>query len=796
MSRFDTSRRATHARRNRRAWTLLALLIAVLPLARPAAAQVDPDDVLLTPHDRIDKAPRISGDYLTWTQDVTAIGSHGNVRVRHLPSGTEWDLGPGFASDVTEIRTDAAAANCGAPEARVAWLAVNPVSTRLEVRSACLRAGVWNSTVIAGGLPWADHVRVTEQYTAWSARAPGGRIALFVNDGAHTQILSGEGHAFRPAFVFDAAQQRLALLWDEYIGVDAGALDYEVFLRMFRPGVGWEAPENLSQAPGATDMAPDGDFGPDGRLWVTWQTDRGDIAHANMVLRRKLNGEIEYPQPFPASEDPAQLGLVNLEVVRGTFTPNLRVDELGRVWLFAQERPSGATGGGPYNKEIRYTLYDGQAWCAPKLLSHNWRDERWLDLEVLGEDLFAVYQSYSLVSRSVDVVGRMVCSDVELQPMLVTPSSLPAAPQAGYAVPQLPEQRVLDPSGENLRLVFGDLHSHTGRSPDGMGELDHALFWARDFARLDFWASTDHDERGGHEFTDWEFDLGRRFVALFDSADFAAFHGFEWTNGVGQYTHQIVGHRATVDAPELYRNTDMNADELGEYYALMAAADAIGVPHHLGKLGGATFLLWDPFVQPITEISSVHGIYEDEVQEKYAVDDHRFGVTAAGDDHSASPGLDGLAGAWIPADAPLSRAAVKTALRTRRTFGVLHDGLWVDFRVNGAPMGSELTHGDKLFLEYELRELPVDGPFNVNITRDGDDTHPVHRRQFPAGTTGCVKGLAILPPVHESAWFMLRVSLGEGSDAQDTIFWSTPVWVDPAPPSAGPVIPILHDEQG
>ncbi|GJM22977.1 MAG: hypothetical protein DHS20C15_28920 [Planctomycetota bacterium] len=752
---------------------------AIAWLAPSLTAQHDPTDLLLTSPLEIDKAPRLSGEYLTWTKDVGPVGSYGRVFVRHLPSGAEWDLGPGFASDISVQRLNAVGPEgCSAPRVRVAWLRLDPITDRLSLSSACLQAGSWTTVVLEPDLAWAGEVRVLENFTAWSAPNAVGRITLFLHDGVSSQAISRAGHAFRPAFAFNKLNGSMALLWDEYLGSSSGALDYEVFLSDFRPGSGWSPARNLSRAPGSADLCASADYAPDGSLWVAWQSDRGDATSHNLVLRRRPNGKVEYPATYPADAGPGLHGSVSIEVQRGTFEPSLRVDASGRVWLFAAERQGGTFGS--YNKEIRYTLYDGQAWSTPEVLSTNARDERGLDLEVLGDDLFATFQTNSAISRSVDVASKLLSSEVTPRALSVSAASQPPATHTGYQLPQLPQQRTLnDPAGA-LRLLFGDLHSHTERSPDGMGELDHALFFARDFARLDFWASTDHDERGGNEFTDWQFQMGRRFVALFDSSDFTAFHGFEWTNDAEQPHAEVIGHRATLDSSTLYRNTDDGADALEEFYALMAAEGAIGVPHHLGKLGGATFTLFDAYVQPVTEISSVHGIYEDELVEKYATSDKRFGVTAAGDNHSATPGMDGLAGTWVLAGQALSRDAIKQALRSRRSFGVFHHGLWVDFRVNGAPMGSELAHGGPLLLEYELRELPLDTAFNVNITRHGDDLAPVHQQFVPAGHTGPVTGSARLPAVTESSWFMLRVSHAESSDSQDTIFWSTPVWVDPS----------------
>ena len=268
----------------------------------------------------------------------------------------------------------------------------------------------------------------------------------------------------------------------------------------------------------------------------------------------------------------------------------------------------------------------------------------------------------------------------------------------------------------------------------------------------------------------------------FDTSEFVAFMGFEWTNQLPYPGGEIIGHRATFDSSVMVRHTDPQSNSLVEYYATMLVENAIGVPHHLGKptTGGATFLLYDPVVQPIVEVASIHGIYEDKLIEKLVVNHARVGVTAAGDDHAARPGLTGLAGIWV-AEGPLDHDAIKDALRARRTFAVKPDGAWFDFRIEGARLGSVIEHAGDLLFEYAFDEVPGIGTMTVSLTRDGDYLTPAYQASVMGGQPA--SDATVIPGCAAPAFYMLRVTTGGGTGPLQTVLWSTPIWVDlPAGP--------------
>jgi hypothetical protein len=77
-----------------------------------------------------------------------------------------------------------------------------------------------------------------------------------------------------------------------------------------------------------------------------------------------------------------------------------------------------------------------------------------------------------------------------------------------------------------MNIYFGNLHSHTKYS-DGSGTPQDAFRWARDVARLDFYAVTDHGEQvDPYEW--WK--TGQYANVANNDGAFVAIRGFEWSH--------------------------------------------------------------------------------------------------------------------------------------------------------------------------------------------------------------------------------------------------------------------------
>ena len=802
MRRLRRTHRCTGTRgpRPRRLLRLLLTLLAA-PAAAGAQAQVPAPAPAQAPTPAVqvsaaafplatpgtEKAPRLAGDWLVCTRDAAFSGSLGTVIARDLATSTEHELGPGFLPDV-DVYPAAQGGGAGVPPpgasgaqvVRVAWMRLHD-DGRLSIQSAVLGGEGWKTAELAADVGCAGRLRVCGNYTAWTSAGEDGALAVQLHDGRDVTRPSTSGvNAFRPELA-RSESGAFALVWDEYRGPAAATLDYEICGSFRAPGGSWTEPADLSAAAGSLDQVATVAPAADGGWWIAWESDRGAALPRVLVAHRAPDGTLALPRPYPSAAGAAQRGLIELAPGAPTMRPVLGVDGAGRPWLIVENKVMGKATLA-FDKRLLVTRYGESGWTEPVPLPGGILGEKSADVAAAGSSLRVVYQSNRLETLSLDV------AQVELvppAPPAVAALDLAPPPEPAPAVPhpviRLPRERSLTVDGVAYRLLFADLHSHCGQSPDGVGELDRALFWARDQVGIDVWASTDHDETQREPMLDWEYELARRFVDHFDSPAFTTFMGFEWSNHVDSIGDEIIGHRATFSSRRCYRYVDECCDELGEYYAAMRAEDAIGIPHHLGKFGGSTFLELDPRVQPVAEITSGHGQFEDVLVSKLAGGTVRFGVTAAGDDHLGLPGSKGLAGIFCDTTLP-RREAVKAGLRDRRCFGLVRHGLYADLRLDGRPMGSELRHAGELLLQVRVSELPLEGrgpaqPVHVNLSVNGDHAHPVWSRVVPPG--GRLDHVAVLPGRPDTAFYMLRVTRGtQGTAPKDTLFWSSPIWVD------------------
>lgn len=263
------------------------------------------------------------------------------------------------------------------------------------------------------------------------------------------------------------------------------------------------------------------------------------------------------------------------------------------------------------------------------------------------------------------------------------------------------------------RVWWGDLHSHTEHSFDGVGST--VFEYARRVSGLDFHAMTDHSSGPGREgFTR---GLGPHvrdeYTAATDAhhapGEFVTLHAYE-ASFPAPWGHHNVYFRG---APgPLLSPAEVTLPEL---WAALTAGEALTIPHHTNKFPQP--LDWrvdDPARRRNFEIYSAHGLSE-------AYDpDHplafeqspftnrsasartgisaqdawmqglRLGAIAASDDHRSQPGKPhwGLAAVRAPA---LTREAIFDGLHARRTYGTTGQRILLDFRVNDAPMGSEIA---------------------------------------------------------------------------------------------------------
>ncbi|NLO04205.1 MAG: CehA/McbA family metallohydrolase [candidate division WS1 bacterium] len=359
------------------------------------------------------------------------------------------------------------------------------------------------------------------------------------------------------------------------------------------------------------------------------------------------------------------------------------------------------------------------------------------------------------------------------------------------------------PSVDDWNVYFGDLHVHTGEEHGsgrscGTGTLEENYGYGRDVAGLDFIGIADHDwQFAGQE--DWE---GR--MAQMDEWDepgrYVVIPAYEWTSA--KYGHRNVYYRGT-GWPYFDNNPGPGHNAIGPdsrspedlWRSLReCGAKALTIAHHPST--GFFPVDWsymDEEFDRLVEVYSTWGNSEylgapfsgtasDRLPGFGALDalkrGYRLGLMASSDGHDGNPGNaqwsnrqphihHRLGSGFIAVLADdLTRGSVWDAMHARRCYATTGTRIVLDFRVNGAIMGSEI---EKPADDINLIEADVTGTAPVDrieLVRDGE----VICSKPCSGMTETLRVEEGCP--EEPCFYYLRVFQTDGEMA-----WSSPVWV-------------------
>lgn len=243
-----------------------------------------------------------------------------------------------------------------------------------------------------------------------------------------------------------------------------------------------------------------------------------------------------------------------------------------------------------------------------------------------------------------------------------------------------------------LRLYWGETHGHSGFS-EGMGSVDGVYQFARDQARLDFMALTEHD----YWMDDAEWEVLRSAAQKYSSeGEFLAFLAYEWTVHSKNGGHHNVLFRTPEGRRRVPRQEVQTLAEL--YRALHKVAkpeDLLLIPHahNPGDWGQS-----DAQTQRFVEIVSLHGTFE-WFGRRYLDEGFMVGFLGGSDDHMGHPGLrplrrnptsDNLGGLLGLYAASKTNDAVFDAMRNTQGYATNGVRSILKLKLNDAPMGSLL----------------------------------------------------------------------------------------------------------
>jgi hypothetical protein len=402
--------------------------------------------------------------------------------------------------------------------------------------------------------------------------------------------------------------------------------------------------------------------------------------------------------------------------------------------------------------------------------------------------------------------------------------------EAGYVFPEL--TGTLNASGgpvrvhetaPSLRVYWGDLHSHSDDSKDGIGTGEYVF--ARDVTRLDFFGSSEHGiddgyvegEAAGDSISaiEWQRNIDR-VTQFYEPGQFVTLLGYECSLPNG---HHNVFYRSVEGQPWPEHRVRL----VERLWELLDSDDAITIPHHLGiQWGGRDATVDGPGLQPIItgggvggpaldwsrehnqtlrpvlEIYSAHGQSEFFDREDalayesvkytgarsadgshYARDawaaGHPMGVIASSDDHQAHPGLahQGLAAVFAP---ELTREAIFDALRARQCYGTTGARILLEFSAGDVSMGEEGSAPD----DGKGRVIVVaPSPIAFAEVLAYGATGAEWKRAARWENRGRLIEESFSIDISEPTALYLRAELTDKTNGRAARAWSSPIWLAP-----------------
>lgn len=361
-------------------------------------------------------------------------------------------------------------------------------------------------------------------------------------------------------------------------------------------------------------------------------------------------------------------------------------------------------------------------------------------------------------------------------------------------------------------VYWGMIHGHTEMS-DGTGTLEQYFHQLKEEVLLDFAATGDHDHLWETSDAYWRLtcDAVRKWHR---PHEFVTLLGYEWAkwrrNGDGDRNVYYLE-----DDRPFYRSDDTEHPTPPDLFKALKSTreKAIVIPHHTGH--GGNFCDWkdhDPDFERLVEIFQVRGSYECSPEDGNPVPERasktppfadgyvrhalalgwRVGFTAGGDDHESQWGTEFRfaegykQGLMCVEAADKTRNGIFQAMFARRVVATTGARMLLSYRLDGHPMGSELSvpncpgllSGRTLDIEFHgtapLRRIEVirnnrvvhaiDGRGGKDVKTAWYDTAPLDGLWLPAARF-CS---------HPFAFYYVR-AIQEDNE----VAWASPVWIDP-----------------
>ena len=362
-----------------------------------------------------------------------------------------------------------------------------------------------------------------------------------------------------------------------------------------------------------------------------------------------------------------------------------------------------------------------------------------------------------------------------------------------------------------FQVFFGNLHAHTTLS-DGSGAPTNAFTMARNTAKLDFLAVTEHNHSAAaHPKEAAVFGTGiaaqhslyskltSAANAADDDDDFVALFGQEFS------TISSGNHMNVIGASKVIDENDVPSGDFKELYQTFLPGDngvrfiqmnhpwenskAPGKNYGLEQFGKSFTKLRNASSQWLRTIEVINGpglkegtnmpasVKGESAYLKYLTRGFHIAPTADQDNHRRNWGTATQARTGVLATR-LTRQTILTAIDKLRVYASTDSSLEVWFGVNGVVMGDEVTSSSRdLNVVWKINDSNESGATYRISAVVGRDTIPDEKTTTKlADQSGNGEGSATFHTTFQKLFLYLKIVQQSGGNSNDTVITS-PVWI-------------------
>ena len=587
-----------------------------------------------------------------------------------------------------------------------------------------------------------------------------------------------------------ARNGRAAIVWDTYADGD-----YDIMLREWSDGR-LQPAEPVVDTP-SFEARPQALYDAEGRLWLAWE--EGDsqwgkdyvsgVYEAGMGLMMRRQPRVAVREGGKLKQLPGSIAAtLPEEFGQAMTTPRLALDGNGNPWLLFRYRTNTPTGGKPrYRTMWRQgaTSFQKGRWipavrfpagfgridgsAAVALAADGSLDVAWPSDGRQFPNGFA--GEHEIFEARIEAGPEAELTFVDFE--APAESFTPVHPNEAADVARLRGYRA-EVGGQTLRIVRGDMHRHTDISWDGNrdGSLFDCYRYAMDAAGMDYLGTADH---GAGEMIPYNYRMTQRAVDLFTiPGKFAPLYGYERSRSYPSGHRNVMFDRPGVPVFDFTQEErDDKETKVDALYAHLRKEKGIVMSHTSATGAGTDWRDEAPDVEPLMEI---YQGYRKSYEHQGAPRSPGSGDRPAGyvwkawqkglklglqssSDHVSTHASYGMI--WVD---EVDRASVLDGIRARAAYAAT-DNILVDFRVNGALMGSAIEAAGKPKLEAKIVGT---GPVRkVEMIRNNEYIHTQ-----PGGAAELEFSYVDNDPPAGESWYYIRVEQENGELA-----WASPVWV-------------------